>query len=161
MKASFSSKPERSRRRRRRKSGLNYNYWANRRLENCGHLSCCIQRSQMRKVLLPFFCIERNENCHHSRYPVQTSRSAIIYYHPLYVIVPFDKRQKLHPSTIGGGWAWADILYRHYLFHLIKERQWIFNSTQFFQSTPFVRITQMIFIDNGKLTLMIGFRGAV
>lgn len=45
-----------------------------------------------------FFSLHKwNGNCHRSRYPKQTSRSSIIYHHPLHVIVPSMKQQAKAP----------------------------------------------------------------
>lgn len=73
---------------------LNYNY----ETEDRNHEAFVIQRVY-NDHWMNFFCIKRNENCHHSRYPVQTSRSAIIYY--LSFITrdcSFDKAEKQHAT---------------------------------------------------------------
>jgi hypothetical protein len=65
--------------------------------------------SSEHSVEVAFFCIKRNESCHHSRYPVQTSRSAIIYY--LSFITrdcSFDKAEAAWDQLVNRGWDDGD-----------------------------------------------------
>lgn len=123
------------------KPGLNYNYWGR---QSSAHLSCRTAAQESLCTGKLQVAQEEKEICHHSRYPVQTSRSAIIYYRPLHVIFPFDWRRtaasKMQPL------ASLDIS-----CHLIK--QWIFNSTQrqLFISSALIHITDITVVNGAQL----------